>query len=228
VSLRESLPSGDRSFSEVFSRALRGSPCSVIGLSDGPAELPVHSWRRQADGDDLALLSYCEGPTLDIGCGPGRLTAALASMGHEALGIDVVGEAVGQTRDRGVSAICLDVFDELPHEGRWQTVLLADENLGIGGDPEALLVRTRELLEPRGRVVAEVAPPGVRRSTEWAVLESEGHRSRPFRWSVVGADDIHDVAAAAGFTRVAVHRIGERWCAVLGSHWSTPVLLSAS
>lgn len=215
MSLRESLPTGDRSFSEVFSRALRGVPCSVIGLSDGPTELPVHSWRQQADAVDRQILSFCEGSTLDLGCGPGRLTAALTELGHRALGVDVVREAVGQTRRRGVSAVCRDVFETLPDEGRWQTVLLADENLGIGGDPERLLARARELLAPSGRVVVEVAPPGVVRSTEWAVLESEGARSRPFRWSVVGTDDIRPLALGAGFTRVGVHAVGDRWCAVL-------------
>jgi SAM-dependent methyltransferase len=215
MSLRETLPVGDRSFSEVFGRALRGYPCSVIGLADGPAELPVHTWRKKADASDLALLGHCEGSTLDIGCGPGRLTAALAQLGHLVLGIDVVHEAVGQTRSRGVSAQCLDVFGSLPGEGRWHTALLADENLGIGGDPEALLARARELLVPDGRVVVEVAAPGVRRSTEWALIECDGARSRPFRWSVVGTDDIRAVATTAGFTRVGVHPIGRRWCAVL-------------
>ena len=139
------------------------SRCSVIGLTEDPEELPIHTWRKEADAADLALLAFCEGSTLDIGCGPGRLTAALAALGHQALGIDVVREAVGQARERGAPALCRDVFERLPREGRWQTVLLADENLGIGGDPEALLARARELLEPGGRAVVEVAAPGVRR-----------------------------------------------------------------
>ena len=50
----------------------------MAGLGDDPEELPVHRWRRDADPDDLELLAHCEGHTLDLGCGPGRLTAALA------------------------------------------------------------------------------------------------------------------------------------------------------
>ena len=215
MSLRETLPTDGESFSDVFTRALRGLPCSVIGLVGGPAELPVHTWREQADEADHALLAHCDGRTLDIGCGPGRLSAALAERGHEVLGIDVVHEAVGQTRDRGVSALRADVFDQLPGEGRWQTALLADGNLGIGGDPEALLVRARELLAPGGRVVVEIDPPGVRRSTEWAILECDDARSRPFLWSTVGTDDIREIALIAGFARVGVHPVGHRWCAVL-------------
>ena len=170
MSLAEQLPAGRASFSEVFAEALRGRPCSVAGLGDHPEELPVHRWRRDADADDLELLEHCEGPTLDLGCGPGRLTAALASLGHVTLGIDVVGEAVDQTQARGASALRRDVFDRLPGEGRWHTVLLADGNVGIGGDPLTLLRRARQLAVANGRVVVEVAGPGVAPASRWAVL----------------------------------------------------------
>ena len=53
----------------------------------------------------------------------------------------MVPEAVAQTPDRGVAAIRRNVFDALPGEGRWRTALLADGNIGIGGDPAALLRR---------------------------------------------------------------------------------------
>ena len=176
----------------------------------------MHRWRRDADGDDLELLEHCDGPTLDLGCGPGRLTAALASLGHVTLGIDVVGEAVDQTQARGASALRRDVFDRLPGEGRWHTVLLADGNVGIGGDSLVLLRRARQLAVANGRVVVEVAGPGVAPASRWAVLECDGVRSAPFRWATVGIDDIGELAAAAGFGRADVRRVGERrWCAVL-------------
>jgi len=38
------------------------------------------------------------------------------------------------------------VFDALPAEGRWHTALLADGNVGIGGDPIRLLSRLRGLI----------------------------------------------------------------------------------
>jgi SAM-dependent methyltransferase len=161
-------------------------------------------------------VAHCTGHTLDLGCGPGRLTAALARLGHVVLGVDVVREAVDQTVARGVVALRRDVFDRLPGEGRWQTALLADGNVGIGGDPAALLLRARELVAAEGRVVVELAPPGVRPRTEWAALQCDGLRSAPFRWATVGTDDIGDLAAAVGFGHVEVHRVGERrWCAVL-------------
>lgn len=202
------------SFSSVFAQALRGVPCSVVGLGEH-VRLPVARWTHDAGPDDELLLAQCVGPTLDIGCGPGRLTAALAVRGHVTLGIDVVPEAVGQTRDRGGTALRRDVFDDLPGQGRWCTALLADGNIGIGGDPEALLRRVRQLLDPRGRVVVEVAAPGVPDSTRWAALECAGVRSKAFLWSVVGVDGIDELAGSVGLGRSAVHRIEDRWCAVL-------------
>ena len=161
------------------------------------------------------MLDHCEGPTLDVGCGPGRLTVALAERGQVALGIDVVHEAVGQTRARGAAALRRDIFGAVPGEGRWQTALLADGNVGIGGDPVALLRRIRRLLLPGGRVVVEVAPPGVTTQSVLATLECDGLRSRPFRWSVVGVDGIAGVATSAGLTLRDRQPHGARWSAVL-------------
>lgn len=177
--------------------------------------LDLERWDHPADDHDRTLLDLCVGPTLDIGCGPGRLAADLAARGHVALGIDVVGRAVGTAVRRGASALRRDVFDRLPGEGRWHTVLLADGNVGIGGDPAALLRRLRELLDPRGRVVVELEPPGTARGTGWAALRCGDATSAPFRWSVVGVDDIDALAAEAGFLVSDVQRFGDRWCAVL-------------
>ncbi len=202
-------------FVDVFARALRGSPCSVVGPDGVERVLPVATWLAEADAADGVMLAHCDGATLDIGCGPGRLAERLTELGHEVLGIDVVREAVLQTRARGVSALVLDVFERLPGEGRWRSALLADGNIGIGGDPVALLSRARELLHHSGRVVVEHAPPGKGLQTARAFLHCDGLRSRPFRWAVVGADAIEQVAVAAGLVVVATHAHAGRWFSVL-------------
>lgn len=209
------MSTSEQSFSAVFAQALRGEPCRVVGLGDDTARLPVGEWTRTADEADHTMLGLCVGATLDIGCGPGRLTAALAELGHVVLGIDVVGEAVEQTRDRGAAALHRDVFGDIPGEGRWRTVLLADGNVGIGGDPVRLLGRARQLLDPRGRMVVELAPPGTPSLTSWVSIEVAGTRSRPFRWSVVGVDAVRPLAAEIGLSVTAVRDHAKRWFAVL-------------
>jgi trans-aconitate methyltransferase len=173
----------------------------------------VGSWSGVIDGDD-AVLDLCAGPTLDVGCGPGRMTHLLAERGAIVLGIDVVPEAIWRTRDRGAVAMLRDVFDRVPAEGRWGTVLLADGNLGIGGDPCRLLTRLRHLLAPGGLVVADVAPPGTGVRTGTVRLTAGGLTSEPFPWAVVGADAVDEVARDAGFA-TTTRDIGGRWVAVL-------------
>ncbi len=203
------------SFTDVYSSALRGELCQVVGLGAGPRPLPVATWNRAADLGDAALLDLCVGPTLDIGCGPGRMTQYLAERGHPVLGIDVVPEAVFQTRDRGVAAMLRDVFAPLPGEGRWQTALLADGNVGIGGDPHALLSRVADLIGPEGRVVVDLAAPGTGVETRTVRLETPSQSCRPFRWSVVGVDAIGAVARGARLDVLSLESHDERWFAVL-------------
>jgi SAM-dependent methyltransferase len=177
--------------------------------------LDLAVWAGPADADDRLLLGHCVGATLDVGCGPGRLTHRLGADGHVVLGIDVTPEAVAMTVDGGGVALHRDVFAPLPGEGRWDTALLADGNLGIGGDPTALLRRLRDVLAPDGRVVAEVAAPGTWSGTGPARFRAPGGRlSEPVAWAVVSADTVEEHARAAGLG-VRLHRVGARWCAVL-------------
>ncbi len=204
------------SFTDVFTSALRGEVCHVVGLGEVPRRLPVMTWQRVADAGDAALLEQCVGPTIDIGCGPGRMTQLLAERNHAVLGIDVVPEAVFQTRERGVSALLRDVFDTLPGEGRWATALLADGNIGIGGDPRALLRRVADLLEHDGRVVVDLEAPGTGIRTRTIQLATRSRQSGPFLWAVVGADAIDQVASGAGLYVRSLHQHEDRWFAVLG------------
>lgn len=211
---RDSLTT-QTSFSDIFSRALQGSPVKVVGVEDHPYDLPMGDWTRPADAADHALLDLCHDSTLDIGCGPGRLSSALALRGHVVLGVDIVAEAVEQARSRGAAAEQRNVFKPMPDEGRWKTALLADGNIGIGGDPAALLARTRELISPTGRVVVELKGPGFASKVIWATLESGDYTTRPFRWAVVGVDDIERFGSQSGFRVSAQEMVGDRWAVVL-------------
>ena len=143
-----------------FDTALRTERC-VLELADGTQiSLPVGRWHARADAADELMLDRCTGATLDIGCGPGRLTVALGARGVPVLGVDVSPVAVRLTKRGGGTALQRDVFGRMPGVGRWQHALLADGNIGIGGDPFALLRRVAALLGVGGTALVEVAAPG--------------------------------------------------------------------
>jgi SAM-dependent methyltransferase len=155
-------------------------------------------WVGTADDADRDLLARAEGAVLDAGCGPGRLAAELAHQGREALGVDTSQVAVGIARQLGATAVRRSIFQPVPAEGSWDTVLLADGNIGIGGDPVALLTRCRELLAPGGRVLVELDPPGTGLRATRVRLERGTERGTWFPWAHVGVDAVAEPAAAAG------------------------------
>lgn len=199
----------------LYTAALQGERCELHGRFAGPEPLPVPLWAGRVTSGDRALLSRCREATLDVGCGPGRLTRALAEGGHPVLGIDIVPEAVRQTRARGAMALLRDVFEPLPAEGRWGSLLLADGNIGIGGDPRALLERAAQVLAPRGRVVADLSGPGTGLTVEQLILRTGDRVSTSFPWASVGVDAIGSLAVVAGFVLEETARHGDRWFAVL-------------
>ncbi len=177
--------------------------------------LPIARWTGDCDRADQSMLSRCHGPTLDVGCGPGRLTGALTDRGIPTLGIDISRVAVAMTRMRGAMALRRDVFDALPGEGRWDHLLLADGNIGIGGDPLRLLRRCRTLLSRFGTLLLDLEPPGSGLLVEHVRLEHFGRLSTPFRWCWLGVDSLPRLATAAGLTVGSVWLGDERWQAEL-------------
>jgi hypothetical protein len=112
-------------------------------------------------------------------------------------------------------ALRRDVFGRLPGEGKWQHVLLADGNIGIGGDPAVLVRRVHELLRPKGTALVEVEPPGAglrRRQVRVRTHERRGHW---FDWAWLGADRLGLVAAASGFAVSWLTERSGRWFAAL-------------
>ena len=202
---------------ELYEHALAGHARPEIERADGSrTPLQVEDWMRIRPGD-ASLVERCAGATLDVGSGPGRLTVALAERGIPALGIDVTPFAVHLARTAGALALLRDVFGRVPGAGRWMTVLLADGNIGIGGDPVALLRRVGELLTPLGQALVELQPPGADLRREEVRLCHGDQTSPWFPWAYVGADQIGEIAASADLALAETWTAHGRWFGVLRS-----------
>ena len=204
----------------LYDRALDGERCWLRHDDGRRDRLPVRSWlggRNADDRFDYAVVGLCDGPTIDLGCGPGRLVAHLVQRGVPALGVDQSATAVALARRSGVPALRRDVFQPLPGTGRWQTVLLADGNVGLGGDPWRILRRAAELLCNRGRCLAEFDATISGVHAGWVRLESPRAIGPWFRWASVGVDCMSRLADDVGLAVTGVHPIGRRVVASLAA-----------
>ncbi|MFG3281922.1 class I SAM-dependent methyltransferase [Streptomyces sp. NPDC048111] len=186
---------------DPYTDALRsGRGPLFLRRSDGwLLPLEVERWCAEPDLADRTVLRRCRGAVLDIGCGPGRLVAALAADGVAALGVDVSPEAVRHTRAWGGSALCRSVFDRLPGEGRWDTALLVDGNVGIGGDPAKLLARVAQLVVPQGLLLVEAAPYEIDERIRVRVADARGAAGSDFAWARLGTNALLACARPLGW-----------------------------
>lgn len=178
--------------SEPYASALRSTESNVLylraaGSTGTVTMMDVSRWNADADEADLTLLRSVTGPVLDIGCGPGRMVRAAMQLGLHAVGLDVSPDAIELANRLGGSYVKASVFDRVPGEGMWQTALLVDGNVGIGGDIPALLARCRELLSPSGEIVVELhGDPNHVDHYIGEVVDSLGGQSASFPWAEIG------------------------------------------
>ena len=214
---------------QLYDRALDGERCWIRHDDGAIRPLPAHRWlgARNADAADEAfddaVTRMCAGPTIELGCGPGRLVARLIRRGIPALGIDRSATAIRLAGFGGAPALLGDVFEPSlasgrcpqPGVGRWRTVLLVDGNVGLGGAPRRILARAAELLGRGGRCVVEFETEAIGIRARWVRLESAGEVGPWFRWASVGADSAGTLAAQAGLTLTGARLIGGRVIAIM-------------
>ncbi len=193
---------------EPYARALRREEETLyLHAHDGTrSRFDVSRWTEDADAVDRAVLRRAHGPVLDVGCGPGRMVKAAAARGMKALGVDVSPVAVEIVRAAGLPVHLGSIFDTIPHEGSWSTALLLDGNIGIGGDPVALLARCRDVLRSTGDIIIETHPDASRdRAYRGSLVGQDGRVSDTFPWAEVGRAAIAAHAADAGL------RVAQSW-----------------
>ncbi len=202
---------------DIYEAGLRGAregaPLRARTPDGTVLAVPLGRWLGPPTAEDERLLDRAHGPVLDVGCGPGRHVLALKRRGVLALGVDVSSVAVRLARRRGAPAMVGSVFAALPSAGRWRSALLLDGNIGIGGDPAALLRRVGSVLRADGRVLVEVEPPGERTRVELVQLECGGRLGDPFPWAWVGVEDVESFAG--GLRLHDAWSDGDRWFAEL-------------
>lgn len=100
---------------------------------------------------------------LDVGCGPGRHSVALARRGVSVTGVDVSGEllaiAAEDARAAGVPASFFEVdARQMPFDDEFEFVLSLAGAFGFMGDDDPLVLRRMaEAARPGGSVVVTVA-----------------------------------------------------------------------
>jgi SAM-dependent methyltransferase len=195
-------------YGAALRRAARGESAALDLVGpDGAVVRPLDAgtWSGRLRPGDDQLVGRCADGTLDLGCGPGRLTEAVAATGRRVLGVDVSPQAVRYAQRRGAPVLRGNLFGPLPGEGTWGCALLADGNIGIGGDPVRLLHRCRALIATAGSVLVEVDPPGGRTWSGHVSLTGAERTSTTFAWAFVSADDI------AAIARDAALRLADTW-----------------
>ncbi|MEJ8279682.1 methyltransferase domain-containing protein [Pseudonocardia spirodelae] len=187
--------------STPFDGLLCGAAIEIRDDAGSVQLLDPARWRAGPDLTDAEVVRRCTGPTLDLGCGPGRLVRALREHGVVAWGVDSSAVAVELCRSRGTPVLHRNVFAPLPREGRWHHVLLLDGNIGIGGDPHRLLARAGALTATGGTVIVETDPdPGLCWTGCLPVPDVGGEWST--RWARVGVRALEDHAAGLGLAVV--------------------------
>jgi hypothetical protein len=99
-----------------------------------------------------------------------------------------------------------DLFGPLPGEGTWDHVLLADGNIGIGGDPLRLLRRAGRLLRAGGTVLVETDTAAELFWRGTVRLRTTAGAGAPVPWACAGADALSWLAAPLGLCRTGGYR----------------------
>lgn len=112
-----------------------------------------------------AVLAYRPQSVLDLGCGEGWLTRALAAQGIQALGVDAVPDLIAQAKEAGGASYQVSSYEEiiagnLRNKAPFDLIV---GNFSLFGQAsvEALLHHLPQVLSPSGHLIIQTLHPVV-------------------------------------------------------------------
>ena len=145
----------------------------------------------------LSALLPAQGVVLDVGCGPGRLLAALGAGGsHRLLGVETDERAAAAARGRGVEVFVGELCDAPFASGSVDLVVLRHV-LEHVRDPVATLRAAFAVLRPGGLVLGEV--PNHRSFDAWLFGKHWGGAHAPRHLFHFTPQSLAQLLGAAGF-----------------------------
>jgi SAM-dependent methyltransferase len=138
---------------------------------------------------------------LDLGCGDGVLTAKLAAMGCNVVGVDSSVPQIEAARKLGLDARVMD-GENLQFENEFDAVF-SNAAMHWMRNPDKVIAGVWRALRPGGRFVAELGGRGCVATIRWALVEAlsrrgvDGEKANP--WYFPGAEEYSESLLKAGF-----------------------------
>jgi SAM-dependent methyltransferase len=138
---------------------------------------------------------------LDLGCGDGVLTAKLASMGCDVIGVDASAPQVEAARKRKVDARVMD-GEHLGFDSEFDAVF-SNAALHWMRNPDKVIAGVRRVLRPHGRFVAEFGGHGCVAKIKKALVDALNRRGingeAAIPWFFPTVEDYSQRLTTAGF-----------------------------
>jgi len=170
----------------------------------------------QPDSLEEALLAFGTGKFLDIGCGAGRIIRFLTAQGHDVVGIDIDSKLVYLCRELTGQPIHLLSWEQMDVLGGFDTLLLCNRSLGIGGKIDGvkrLFNQCADSANHGGRLIFDsyqiMGTTGVlERMLQYKYC---GQYSDPFPWIHISLDLAFQLLAETGWGIEKIIREGDRY-----------------
>jgi cyclopropane fatty-acyl-phospholipid synthase-like methyltransferase len=197
-------------------------------------ELPNEFWRRavpaEATEADVDFIEQRLGlpagsALLDVPCGSGRHTLALARRGHRVTGVDISAEAVDHARRAAAEAgvdveLVLGDMRDVPQGGRFDAAVCLGNSFGYLTEPETrtFLAALAGAVRPGGGLVVDVAVAAESILPGFTAGEEREMRTGDI---VVAATGDYDVAESRLLSRYVFRRGTEEVAATAVHHLYT-------